>query len=105
MTMANQPITCAKCGKQFLIIEQEEKFLKDKGLPLPTVCPSDRQRRRLMLRGNERALYKTKCQKCGKEIVVSYDPEKVTNLILCKEDYDKWLNENTTVITDPLPES
>lgn len=101
--MANQPITCTKCQKQFLVIDQEEKFLKDKGLPLPTMCPSDRQRRRLMLRGNERALYKTKCQKCQKEIVVSYDPEKVKNEILCKADYDAWINEHDTVITDPLP--
>ncbi len=101
--MANQPITCAKCGKNFRVIEQEEKFLKDKGLPLPTLCPSDRQRRRLMLRGNDRALYKTKCQKCGKEIVVSYDPEKVKNMILCKEDYDKWINENDVILTNPLP--
>ena len=105
MDMANQPITCSKCGRQFRVIEQEEKFLKDKGLPLPTQCPSDRQLRRLLLRGNERALFKTKCQECGKDIVVSYDPAKTKNKILCKEDYDKWINENDVIITDPLPES
>lgn len=102
--MADQPITCVKCTKQFRTIEQEEKFLKDKNLPLPNYCPSCRQLRRLLLRGNDRALYKTKCQECQKDIVVSYDPAKTKNKILCKEDYDKWLNENATVITDPLPE-
>lgn len=101
--MANQTLTCAKCGKKFLVIEQEERFLKNKGLPLPTMCPTDRQIRRLMLRGNERALYKTKCQECGKEIVVSYDPAKTKNKILCKEDYAKWINENDTIINEPLP--
>ena len=101
--MPAQPITCAKCQKQFRVIEEEERFLKDKSLPLPTSCPSCRQRRRLMLRGNERALYKTKCQKCQKDIVVSYDPEKVKNEILCKIDYDKWINEHDTTISEPLP--
>lgn len=101
--MPNQPTTCAKCGKQFIVIEQEEKFLREKGLPLPINCPSCRQLRRLMLRGNDRALFKTKCQQCGKDIVVSYDPSKTKNQILCHEDYDKWLTENNVVITDPLP--
>jgi len=101
--MANQPITCTKCGKQFLVIEPEEKFLREKGLSLPNQCPSCRQRRRLMLRGNDRALYKTKCQQCGKDIVVSFDPSKIKNKILCHEDYDKWLTEHNTVIEDPLP--
>lgn len=102
--MPNEPRTCTICGKQFLIIPPEENFLNEKGLPLPTICPSDRQRRRLMLRGNNRQLFKTKCQQCGKDIVVSYDPEKTTNKILCKEDYDKWLAEHNTVINEPLPQ-
>ncbi|MBI4097454.1 MAG: zinc-ribbon domain containing protein [Candidatus Levybacteria bacterium] len=101
--MPGQPITCAKCGKKFLVIEPEEKFLREKGLPNPIHCPSCRQLRRLMLRGNDRALFKTKCQQCGKEIVVSYDPNKIKNKILCREDYDKWLTEHNTVIEDPLP--
>ena len=103
--MANVTQTCTKCGKQFLVIDPEQQFLKEKGLPLPTVCPSDRQRRRLMLRGNDRALYRTKCQVCGKDIVVAYDPTKVKNQILCKEDYDKWLTEHNVAITDPLPQT
>lgn len=103
--MASQTLTCTKCGKQFLVIDEEQKFLNERGIQLPTNCPSCRQLRRLMLRGNERALYKAKCQKCGKEIIVSYDPAKTTNMILCKPDYDQWLNEHDTTITDPLPAS
>ncbi|MDO8498311.1 MAG: zinc-ribbon domain containing protein [bacterium] len=96
--------TCAQCGKQFLVIDQEQKFLNDKGLPLPKNCPTCRQKRRLALRGSERTLYKTKCQKCGTEIVVAYDPSKVTNTILCKKDYDQYFLENDPIIKDPLPE-
>lgn len=100
----NQTVTCAKCGKQFLVLEKEQKFLQDKGLPLPTMCPSDRQLRRLSLRG-ARALYKTKCQKCGKEIIVAYDPATVKNPIFCKEDYERYFAENDPIITEPLPEN
>ncbi|HSW47506.1 MAG TPA: zinc-ribbon domain containing protein [Candidatus Saccharimonadales bacterium] len=101
--MGNQTATCASCQKQFLIIEQEQKFLNDKNLPLPSNCPSCRQLRRLRLRG-ERQLYRTKCQKCQKDIVVSYDPTKVKNMILCKEDFEKYYEENDPIVTDPLPE-
>ena len=103
--MASQTVTCTRCQKQFLVIDEEQQFLNGKGLPLPTHCPSCRQLRRLMLRGNERALYKAKCAKCQKDIIVAYDPAKTTNVILCKPDYDAWLNEHDTTITDPLPVS
>jgi len=102
--MSNLTQTCSKCNKQFLVLEQEQKFLQDKGLPLPTMCPSDRQLRRLQLRGG-RELYKTKCQKCGKDIVVSYDPQTVKNAIYCKEDYEKYFQENDPIINEPLPEA
>jgi hypothetical protein len=102
--MANTTQTCSKCGKQFLILDQEQSFLSGKGLSLPSQCPTCRQTRRLMLRGAERALYKTTCQKCGKEIIVAYDPKKVTNQILCKKDYDQYFLENDTIINEPLPE-
>lgn len=101
--MPNITQICTKCGKQFLIIESEQKFLQSKGLPNPANCPMCRQARRLALRG-DRQLYKTKCQKCGKEIVVAYDPSKVTNPILCKQDYSQYFEEQDPIISDPLPE-
>ena len=96
--------TCSKCGKQYLILDTEQKFLQNKGLPHPTMCPSCRQMRRLMLRG-ERALYKTTCQKCGKDIIVSYEPSSVKNPIYCREDYEKFFAENDPIISEQLPES
>jgi len=102
--MASQTVTCTRCQKQFLVIDQEQQFLNQKGLSLPTHCPSCRQTRRLMLRGNARALYKAKCSKCQKDIIVAYDPAKATNIILCKADYDAWINEHDTTITEPLPQ-
>jgi hypothetical protein len=102
--VSSQTFTCDKCKKQFLVIEQEEKFLKEKGLPLPVNCHSCRQMRRLQLRGG-RQLYRTKCQQCGKDIITSYDPQKATNKILCREDYDKYMSENDPIIQEPLPKS
>lgn len=77
--------------------------MKQKGLPLPTNCPTCRQIRRLSLRGG-RQLFKTRCQQCDKEIVVSFDPQKVKQKIFCKEDYEKFFMENDSIIADPLPE-
>lgn len=101
--MANILQNCSNCTKQFLIIDQEQNFLRQKGLPNPTNCPTCRQNRRLELRG-ERVLFKTECQMCHKEIIVSYDPSKVENTILCKEDYEKYYEEHDPIITDPLPQ-
>lgn len=102
--MANITKTCARCQKQFIVLEQEQRFLSEKGLALPTNCPTCRQIRRLTLRGGERMLYKTKCQKCQQEIVVAFNPQKVTNPILCKKDYDQYFLENDMIIKEPLPE-
>ncbi len=101
--MANIKQACSKCKKDFLIIDQEQEFLTQKGLPLPANCPTCRQIRRLSLRGG-RQLFKSKCQKCGKEIVVSFDPKKVQQPIYCKEDYEKFFMENDSIIQDPLPD-
>lgn len=103
--MPNTPATCSKCSKQFLIIEPEVKFLTDKGLPLPTQCPSCRQQRRLSLRGSGRQLYRTKCSKCSNEIIVAFDPATVQNPVYCKKDYDQYLLENDCIVTEPLPEA
>ncbi len=100
--MAGITQTCSRCTKQFLIIDQEQAFLNQKGLALPTMCPSCRQLRRLSLRGG-RQLFKATCQKCQKEIVVSFDPKQVKQPIFCKEDYEKFMLENDPIIKEPLP--
>ena len=94
--MADITQTCTKCGKKFLIIDQEQEFLKKKHLPLPTLCPTDRQARRLADRG-ERTLYKTTCQECGANTIISYDPLKATSKILCKNCYRKYFETHEMV--------
>lgn len=100
--MAAVTQTCAKCTKQFLIIDQEQQFLHEKSFPLPVQCPACRQARRLELRGG-RKLYRAKCSRCQKEIVTSYDPQTATSPVLCREDYDKWNTESDLMTNEPLP--
>lgn len=103
--MASNTKTCTKCQKQFLIIDQEQAFLRQKGLLAPVFCPACRQDRRLALRGVRRKLYKAACQKCGEQIITSYDPSTVhTAPIFCNKDYwDFWATTDIT-IKEPLPE-
>ena len=64
-----------------LITEDPEYFswtenwkLKVK-IPTPTLCPEERQRRRLLFR-NERKLYKRKCDATGETVISIYSPDK-----------------------------
>ncbi len=96
-----QPIkaTCKMCGSEFWIIPQEQQFLQQMNLPHPTNCPGCRQERRLKDRG-ERKLYKTTCQNCNKNIIVSYNPQKETRKILCKVCYLDYFEKNPILISD-----
>lgn len=94
--MADITQTCTECGKKFLIISQEQEFLKKKGLPNPSLCPADRQLRRLARRG-ERTLYKTTCQKCGKQTITSYDPATATSPIYCKQCFQEYFDTHEIV--------
>lgn len=85
----NKISKCKACGKDFLIIEQEQKFYKKKDLPLPDNCPDCRQKRRLSLR-NERKLYKRKCDKCQKEMISTYAPDS-KYIVYCQECFWKHL--------------
>jgi len=92
--MEDIKISCQKCNKDFLIIKQEQEFLAKVGLPLPKMCPTCRQTERLKARG-ERKLYRTVCQKCGKNIIVTYNPKAQKSQILCKKCYlDYFEKEN-----------
>lgn len=88
---------CSQCGKKFLIIELEQEFLTKRGLPLPDLCPADRQARRLARRG-ERNLYRTTCQQCKASVITTYDPAKATSKILCRQCYQEYFDKNDPLI-------
>lgn len=84
----NDPIVewkvCKISGESFAIYQSDLEFYtkispsfggQKFGIATPTLCPEERQRRRLMFR-NERKLYKRKCDFSGKDIISIYSPEK-----------------------------
>lgn len=87
---------CAKCQKEFIIIDQEINFYKDKDYPLPKNCPSCRQKNR-MARRNERELYGYECDNCSKQIVVAFDPSG-DQQIFCKKCYQEYMESNDCII-------
>ncbi len=86
--------TCAVSGKQFEITDDDLKFYEKMGVPIPTLCPEERQRRRLAWR-NERALYHRTCNATGKKMISIYSSEKTFPVY--ENDYwwsDKWDGKN-----------
>lgn len=85
----NDPIVerkiCAVSGTEFAVFQSDVDFYSKISptfdgvkftIPTPTLCPEERQRRRLAWR-NERKLYKRTCDATGKQIVTIYAPEKL----------------------------
>ena len=66
---------CRITGQEFEITEDDLKFYEKMGVPVPTLCPEERQRRRLAWR-NERNLYHRTCDGSGKKIVSMYSSDK-----------------------------
>ena len=81
---------CKKSGQPFIITDEDLQFYQKMKVPLPTMCPEERQRRRLAWR-NERTLYKRKCSGSGKIIIGMY--RENTPFPVFDHDYffsDKW---------------
>lgn len=76
--------TCDVSGTEFPIFQSDKDFLDKISpsfagqkfvIPLPTICPEERERRRLLFR-NERKLYRRKCSASGKDIISNYSSDK-----------------------------
>jgi hypothetical protein len=73
--MADVTQTCSVTGKQFVVNDWEQEHLKKFDVPLPTLCASERHRRRLAHR-NERKIYNDVCDLTGKPMISLYSPDK-----------------------------
>ena len=76
-------MNCKNCNQTFEINPQDLSFYEKAEFPKPTLCPEDRQRRRIVWR-NERFLYRGICDACNKKIITMYPPERKFP-ILCPE--------------------
>ena len=64
---------CRMTGQAFEITASDLEFYKKMGVPVPTLCPEERQRRRLAWR-NDRHLYHRTCTATGEKIIAMYAP-------------------------------
>jgi hypothetical protein len=81
---------CKITGKDFEIDDKDQAYYEKMDVPLPTLCPDERQRRRLSWR-NEINLYKDKSALSGKDIISIYSPDKPFKVYDHREWYgDKW---------------
>ncbi len=96
--------TCRLSWTQFPIYQSDLDFYKKisptfnwvtYNIPTPTLCPEERQRRRLMFR-NERNLYKRKCDATGEPIISIYSPNKLFNVF--EQRY--WYSDNRNSLTN-----
>lgn len=81
---------CQLCEKEFEITDDDLAYYKRISVPLPKLCPDDRQRRRTAFR-NERFLYKRKCDGTKRNIISMYSPDKPFPVYM--QEYfwsDKW---------------
>lgn len=65
---------CRITNQDFEITDEDLSFYEKIGVPEPTLCPEERQRRRYAWR-NERTLYRRDCDLCGKNAVSIYSPD------------------------------
>ena len=81
---------CRVSGKPFVIDEADQAFYEKVGVPLPTLCPEERRRRRFAHR-NERSLYHRKCDLSGKSIISNFAPDSGFTVYENSEWWsDKW---------------
>ncbi|KKW17067.1 MAG: hypothetical protein UY56_C0004G0003 [Parcubacteria group bacterium GW2011_GWA1_50_14] len=82
--------TCQNCKNPFVIEPDDFQFYEKIKVPPPTWCTECREIRRIAFR-NERALYRRKCDLCGKMVVARVSPDKPYPMY-CQECWwsDKW---------------
>jgi len=82
--------TCQVCKKEFTIYPQDKDFYTRMGVPAPGFCFSCRLQQ-LMAYRNERILYPSKCELCGKVTLTSFPPTHLAKNY-CNECWygDKW---------------
>ncbi len=82
----NWAIECEVTWKPFRIIKQELEFYRKHNLPIPRRHPDQRHKDRMELR-NPRKLFERKCDKCQKDILTTYAPER-SEIVYCEECYN-----------------
>jgi hypothetical protein len=75
MYMNKETKQCQNCNQEFRIEPEDFAFYEKIKVPPPKLCSFCRAQWRLSFR-NERVFYKRKCDRCKKEVVSMYSPNK-----------------------------
>jgi len=93
-TIINEIIGCLhngtckhQCTTAFRVTKEELIFYKKHNIPLPILCPNCRHGERMKLR-NPQKLWNRQCQKCDKEIMSSYSPDR-PETVYCETCYQQ----------------
>ena len=87
--MESQIKTCQNCKCDFTIEPDDFSFYEKMNICVPNFCPTCRSQLRLSFR-NGRVFYKRKCDKCKKDSISRYSPNKPFT-IYC---YDCWFSDD-----------
>ena len=66
--------TCRVTNKNFTITDEDRAYYAKINVPEPTLCPTERLRRRMAHR-NDMTLYRSKCSKTGEPIISQFAPD------------------------------
>jgi hypothetical protein len=83
----NWAIRCPATKRPFVIQKQELDFYRAEKIPVPSLHPDERHRRR-QNRRNPMRLFKRTCAICSKTMETTYDPKRPEK-VLCEECYLK----------------
>lgn len=86
-TILKEILACANCGKNYKITDQELRFYRRQGFPIPRKCFECRHHDRMRLR-NPRHLWDRQCAKCGATIKTTYSPNRPEK-VYCEPCYAK----------------
>ena len=73
--MNQETKTCQGCKKDFTIEPEDFAFYEKIKVQTPKMCPQCRAQLRLLFR-NERVFYKRPCDKCTRDVISMYSPNK-----------------------------
>src|SRR3989338_9259879 len=92
--MSDDKKNCLQCKNEFIISNDDQAYYDKINVDQPRFCPLCRSQQRLLFR-NERSFYKRPCDKCKKEVISMYSPNK-PDIVWCHECWfkDDWDGTN-----------
>ncbi|MBT6068936.1 hypothetical protein HOG48_04225 [Candidatus Peregrinibacteria bacterium] len=78
-------LACGSCSRNYKVMAQELKLLRQMGMPLPTECFFCRHDRRHNMR-NAKHLFARECEKCGSGIFTTYSEDR-PEIVYCEKCY------------------